>query len=158
MGFYKSITEEEEGSFDPLPAGEYLVIVEDSEYKENKKGSGMLLKLKYKVIEGPMKDRTLWENLSLEHSNHDTVVIAQKAFNSLKKALGMTEVENPEDLKNIPLKLDLGMKKNKDTDEWQNTIKKHISASGLPATPPAATPQTAAAPAAGGKKKQPWEQ
>ena len=151
-----------ENQFDPIPAGEYIAIIEDSDYVENKKGTGMMLKLTYQIIDGPMKGKKLFENLNLEHPNVQAVQIARRTLNAIGIACGVSHVADSAQLHNIPMKLDVRMK---DSEEYgmQNIIRKHLPASGE-STPTQAvnTPaQTQTAPSATGtgkgSKKHPWE-
>ena len=148
---------EQEQSFDPLPAGEYVVVVTDSDYLDNKKGTGRMLRLVYQVIEGPFKERKLFENLNLEHENQQAATIARKALNSIGMAVGVIDLKDSAQLHNIPLRLDVGIKPSEEYGP-QNRIKKHLPyKDDAPAVAP--TPQKEekkATPAQNGKK-HPWE-
>jgi hypothetical protein len=148
--------EDTEQSFDVIPAGEYIAIIEESDYKLNKKGSGMILNLKYSVIDGPMKGRKLFENLNLKHENAQAQHISQQAFNSVCKALGFTHVQDSSQLHDKPLKIEVGVSKNKETDELQNKIKKHVSLNDDTFIAPQNNGK-AESPSVDGKKKAPWE-
>jgi len=123
--------EETEESFDVLPAGEYLAIIEGSDYTQNKKGTGMILALRYQVIDGPLKGRKIFENLNIENQNKQAEQISRKALNSITKAVGLNHVQDSAQLHNIPLKITVKVKDD-ETYGKQNNIKKHEPASSQP--------------------------
>ena len=155
---YTSNPEEPESSFEPVPASEYPVIIEDSDYVDNKAGTGRILKLTYQIIDGPMKGRKIFENLNLENANPQAEQIARKALNSICMAVGIPYVQDTAQLHSIPFMITVKMK---DSPEYglQNVIRKHYSIDGsTPTTAPATAPATPATGATVGKgKKKPWE-
>jgi hypothetical protein len=162
LGFQADPNDAQEQSFDPVPAGSYPVIIEDSDYVDNKKQNGKMVKLTYQIIDGPFKGKKLFENLNLENPNDQAVQIARRTLNAICVAVGVPHVQDTAQLHNIPLMVEVKMK---DSPEYgmQNVIKKHLAIDGsAPSAPaPAAAPASkSAAPAKGatvGKKKQPWE-
>jgi hypothetical protein len=140
--------EEQESSFDVLPAGEYVVVISNSDYKPNKKGTGMLLSLEYSVIDGDQKGAKVFEHLSPEHENAQAAAIAQRALNSIMLAVGLKSIKDTTQLHDRPLKIEVHVKEDAQYGK-QNKIKRHIPMDGVIENKPA--------PAAGGKKKQPWE-
>ena len=144
-----------EDNFDALPAGEYKAIIEESDYGKTRAGDGEILKLVYKIIDGHAKDKKHFEYLVLKHPNQDTVSIAQRKFNSICVALGITDVvKDTSQLHNIPLILTLGVK-GKETDEYgiQNFVKKHLSMNSNATTTTSSPVQTNET----GVAKNPWE-
>jgi|WetSurMetagenome_2_1015567.scaffolds.fasta_scaffold03341_4 hypothetical protein len=149
--------EDGEQSFDPIPAGEYIVAIVDSDYIDNKKGTGKMLKIVYQVIDGNFKDHKIFENLNLEHQNQQAATIARKSLNSICKALDIIELKDSEQLHNIPLRLDVGIK---DNDEYgpQNKIKKHLPMNDSLKEISASVPNsTSLIKESENKKRQPWE-
>ncbi|PWI52213.1 DUF669 domain-containing protein, partial [Sulfoacidibacillus thermotolerans] len=54
--------------FDPLPDGNYVVVVEESEVRENKSGNGYHLALKLRVQGGPYRNRIIFLNQGLTNN------------------------------------------------------------------------------------------
>jgi len=161
LGFQSDPNDAQEQSFDPVPAGSYPVVIEDSDYVDNKKGNGKMVKLVYQIIDGPFKGKKLFENLNLENPNDQAVQIARRTLNAICVAVGVPHVQDTAQLHNIPFMVEVKMK---DSPEYgmQNVIKKHLAIDGsAPAAPaPAAPGPKAATPAKGatvGKGKKPWE-
>jgi hypothetical protein len=122
---------EDDNNFDPVPIDDYMVIICNSDYKRNNKDTGMNLSLTYKIIEGPFKDRIIFENLSVEHNILKTQEIAQRTYNSIKLAIGVSEINDTAELHNKPLKIKVGIK-NDQNGEPKNIVKKHFSLSDVP--------------------------
>jgi hypothetical protein len=173
MGNYKAdANDAQEDLFDPIPVGEYIAVIEDSDYLPNDNNTGSYLKLQYNIIqEGPFKGRKIFENLNLENKSQQAEQIAKRSLNAICVACGVMELQDSGQLHNIPLKLDIGMTKdNRDPTgkTMQNKIKKHIAlaqgtipADNQPATPSSNNNDTQQSPApqegAGTAKKHPWE-
>ncbi len=89
--------------FTPLPAGDYVVAISKSEYKATKAKNGHYLQLILKVVDGPDKGRTIFENLNLDNPNAIAVEIANKALNSICQACEKVGVEDSSELHSIPM-------------------------------------------------------
>lgn len=89
--------------FAPVPAGDYLAMIIDSEMKATKTGRGQYLALTLQVIDGPMANRLLWDRLTLVHDNPKTVEIAQRALSAICHAVGVLQVTDSAQLHNRPL-------------------------------------------------------
>jgi hypothetical protein len=149
--------------YTPMPAGDYTLEIVESDYTANSKGNGMLLKLKAQVVGGEFDGRSYFINLSLEHENGQTQEIAQRDFAALRRAVGVLDPQDTEELhfKAFPVKL--GVKKRKDTGEMENTIKEYVfdkladtpPANDNPRQPAAAAAARPAAASAG--KSRPWD-
>lgn len=89
----------EMGSFEALPRDDYHVKVKDSKVKDNKarvaalkEGNdipGKVTTLVFEVQEGEFKGRLLFDGMNLEHTSDQSVEIAFKELNSIKKACGI---------------------------------------------------------------------
>lgn len=129
--------------FDPLPAGKYLTVITDSEYKPTKSGSGHYLQLAFQVIEGPYKGRFIWSRLNLDNANATAVQIARAELSALCRAVGVMTPRDSVELHNLPLVITVKCKKRDDTDEITNEIKgyaKKEAAAGQPQQAAASTP------------------
>lgn len=173
LGYTADYSQPEE-DFSIVPAGEYIAIIESSDYAPNKQNTGMMLKLTWSILDGEMKGRKIFENLNLQHENAQAVIIAQKALNSICMAVGLQHIQDSSQLHGIPVILDVAVKDDK-TYGPQNRIKKHLPASrsqtasvsgqaqqqGVPSsagggfTPPPA--QGAPVGQQGQAKPQPWD-
>ena len=133
---------EPSSSFDPLPAGQYLVAITASEMKPTKTGNGSYLQLEFTVLDGEHKDRKVWDRFCLNHPNPQTVKIARGHLSALCRAVGVMQPRDSADLHNIPLTIKVKVKKRKDTDELTNEIKGYEPKSAA-SQPQAAAPSAA---------------
>ena len=117
---------EMEDSFEAVPAGEYLVVIESSDFIDTKAGTGKILKLTYQILDGRFKGQKIFENLNLQNPNKQAEQISRKALNSIGIAVGVPSIQDSAQLHNIPLKLNVTVQ---DTDDYgkQNRIKKHMA-------------------------------
>lgn len=97
-----------------LPVGRHPVIIESSEIKENSKKDGGYLQFDLKVIDGPLTGAKGAYRLNLYHSNPQTVEIAYKQLSAICHVCQVWQLEDSQQLHNIPFIVEVGMQK---TDE-----------------------------------------
>jgi hypothetical protein len=81
------------GEFKPLPDGDYLMRLTELTEKKTKNGDDMLTG-KFQVVKGPegvegAKNRIVFENFVLTHSNSKVVDITMTKLNKLAQATGI---------------------------------------------------------------------
>ncbi len=133
--------------FDPIPAGKYLAIITESQFKTTTNGVGQYLQLTFQVVEGEHKGRLLWSRLNLDNPNATTVKIARAELSAICRAVGVMAPKDSVELHNLPLVIKVGHKKRDDTGDLTNIIK------GYEKKDVAAQP----VPAATGNDKAPWQ-
>lgn len=118
---------EEKAMFPPVPAGEHIAVIEESEYIENREQTGMNLKLVWQIVDGPNKGSKLFEYLCLEHVKIGTKQQAWRTLNKINDICGFSAPDRAKDssqLHNIPMIIDVKCDIEKD---FPNSIKKHES-------------------------------
>lgn len=141
--------------FELLPVGKYLAVAVASEMKPTKTGGGEYLQLTFEIVEGEHKGRKIFERLNIRNSNKQAEDIAMRALSALCRATGVMELEDSEQLHDIPVVLDIGTEAGKGEYGPQNRIKGYSAAGGAAPQPaarpayqaPRTQPATAAAPA-----------
>jgi hypothetical protein len=145
---FNAATVEPASTFDALPKGKYLAIVIASELKPTKQRNGEYLQLTLEIIDGPGKGRKIFDRLNIRNSNKVAEDIAQRQLSALCHAVGVIELDDSDQLHNIPVTVELGIE---DSDDYgpQNRVKSYSSAGGQPPVTLKAAPKPAAeAPAA----------
>lgn len=145
--------------FDPLPAGEYPVIITASELKFTKSGDGQYLELTLEVQGGEFAGRKLFDRLNIHNSNRQAVEIAQRQLSQICHAIGVLQVKDSEQLHFKPLVAIVRIEPGKDGYEPRNVIKGYKAAAGAPVMQkPASAPQPAqtASRAPFGAAAAPW--
>ena len=162
-------TIEPQGDFDVLPPGKYSIMVDKAEVKQTKKGDGHYLELTMSILDGPAKNRKLWDRLNIQNPSQQCVDIGLRQLSALGRACGVTVVSSEDQFLG---KVCVAHVKVKDE---QNEIRTYSSLASEPRIPslippppvqgwvqqPAQlpTPQVTApryAPAAEGQGKPPW--
>lgn len=142
--------------FEPVPAGEYMVIITDSEMRATRAG-GEMLSLTHQVIEGEFKGRLIWETLNLVNANPKTVQIAQQHLSAICHAVGITQaITDSEQLHNRPLVVRVEVD-HQEGYRPRNRVKawKAIAAPAPAAAPVAPRPAAPAAPAPAARTSAP---
>jgi len=159
------------GSFEPLPVGEYIVVISSSEMKDASTGRGQYLQLVYDVIEGDYKGRKLFDRLNLVNESTQAQEIAQRALSSICRAVGVMHPQQSEELHDKPFVVKVVIRPAKGEYQASNAVREYKPLEEeQPAAPPAAAEKKApviskpaakkeeAAPAAAAAKgKKPWE-
>lgn len=157
----------DERSFDPIPAGDYLMQVIESDIQDTKDRTGQMLVLTFEILEGVNSNRRIWERLNIRNANAQAQQIAQRALADLCIAVGITTaLKNTDQLHFKPFIGRVKIREDK-TGQYgpQNSVRRYRAANGAPppqkdATPAqparrqAAAPQQRQAAAAGAR---PWK-
>ena len=117
-------------ALDPLPAGKYLAVVSESELKPTKTGGGKYLQLTFQIIDGEFKGRLVWARLNLENKSEMTVKIARGELSAICRAIGVMQPRDSVELHNVPLEINVGLKKRDDNGEFTNVIKGYAKKGG----------------------------
>lgn len=129
--------------FDPLPAGKYLAAITASEMKATKDNSGSYLQLEFTILEGKYQDRKVWDRLCLNHSNATAVKIARGNLSAICRAVGVMQPRDSVELHNLPLMINVTLKKRSDNGELTNEVKGYQARqNAAPAAAPAAVDDT----------------
>lgn len=137
-------------SFEPLPKGQYDVMIIKSDVKPTKAGTGHYIELEMQVIEGEYSGRRHWERLNVSNPNKQAEDIAKANLAAICEALGIEKINETEELHDQPFValIDIDRK-----DATRNRIVGYASAQDAPHPAPASKP--AAKPAASNRAK-PW--
>lgn len=157
---------EDERSFEPIPAGTYVLQVIESKIEDTKSGTGQMLTLTLEIVDGEYANRRIWDRLNIRNQNPDAQRIAQQSLRSLCMALGITELTDSEELHFKPFEAKITIQQDKSGQYGPQNRVRYVAGDGNSAPPPQkalarpaapARPQIKpqAAPAKGGTAK-PW--
>jgi hypothetical protein len=91
-------------SFEPIPAGWYTAMMTKSEMMPSKTG-GSFLDVVFTIIEGPYKDRKVFEKLNLVNANAITQEIAYKQLAEIAHSTGVLQIKDSQMLHGKPLRI-----------------------------------------------------
>lgn len=133
------------GQQDPVPAGWYNVVIDKSEMKPTKDGTGMRLELQFKIIDGQFTNRKIFEGLNLQNANPVAQEIAYKQLSAIAHAVKVLLVEDSSQLHNIPMKVKVKLKAASGQYEAGNSIVAYKDINEVVAATPVATAPVAPA-------------
>lgn len=149
------------GAQECVPAGWYNVMVDETEMKPTKDGSGAYLQVRFTVLDGQYVNRKIFTRMNLQNSNPTAQEIAYKQLSALCHAVNVLQLQDSVQLHGLPLKVKVKVRKDS-TGQYEDqnevtaykNINEHVDMQAAPATPtgfgaqiPGATPFTAPAPA-----------
>ena len=86
------VRETQEGnSWELLPVNEYVAQIVEASVQQPKSGDGCYLALTWKIIEGELEDRQLWQRITFVHSSEQAQTIGRKTLKDLCVALDVNE-------------------------------------------------------------------
>ena len=130
-------------SRDAIPSGSYEAVVTDSEMRATKNGLGMGINLTFEIIsEGPAKGRKVFVWINYEHPKVEAQRIGREELASLCKAVGVVELNDTDQLHNLPLMVTVGVDRN---DPTRNVVKAYKPKAAQPAQAAQKPPQAAGA-------------
>ena len=109
-----------------LPVGRHPVIIESSEVKANKANDGGYLQLNLKLIDGPQMGTTGAYRLNLYHSNPQTAEIAHRQLSAICHVIGVFNVQDSQQLHNIPFIAEVGLQKGEEAAQKGYTEVKKV--------------------------------
>lgn len=124
--------------FDPIPAGWYNAVIDQSEMKPARTEGNFYLELRFNVIDGQYVGRKLFTRLNLRNANPTAQEIAYRDLSAICHATGVVRVSNSGELHNKPMKVRVKIRAAQGEYEASNEIGgyKNISdasAGGAPA-------------------------
>jgi hypothetical protein len=114
--------------FAPLPPGEYLARMNRYDVKPTKKGDTMI-SASFQIISGDFKDRLVFENYLINHSNPKAVVVGKGKLTKYLRAVGSKAefADDPSVLERFiesPLVIEVGVEENAEYGD-RNIVKKY---------------------------------
>jgi hypothetical protein len=94
-----------------LPVGKHPVIIRSSEVKPTSDGNSGMLVFELQIIDGPSKGATGAYRLNLYHTNQQTVEIAHRQLSAVCHVTGVYNVQDSEQLHNIPFMVEVALQK-----------------------------------------------
>jgi hypothetical protein len=122
------------GSFEPIPAGTYDVVVQGIDLRTTKAGTGQYLAVRLDVTGPTHQGRVLWSNINFRNPNLTAESIGQRQLGELMDAVGLATFDDTDQLLGGRLKASVIIK---DDPQYgrRNEVKKMTSnARTLPKT------------------------
>jgi hypothetical protein len=110
-------------SLEPLPTGWYNCVIDNSEIKPTKDGTGAYLSLSFRVLDGDCAGRKVYTNLNIQNKNMVAQEIAFKQLSAICHAVGVIQCPQSELLHDKPLQLRVTLQPPKDGYDASNNVK-----------------------------------
>ena len=137
--------------YDALPAGNYDCRIANAELCTTKAGNGQYIKVRYDIVGPSHEGRVVFGNINISNPNPKAEEIGHQQLGQLMKAVGLTEVNDTDQLIGHTLNIKLAVK-----DDLQygasNEVKGFKAVAGSKAPAPVNKP-AAQAPV---QEKPPW--
>jgi hypothetical protein len=145
-------------SRDPLPEGEYTLKCVESDTKETASG-GTMIAAKFEVVKGPYAGRFLWNNFNVVNRSEKAQEIGRRQLVSWAHAAGKPGSNDTDQLLERPFNAVVGVEKGTGGYSDRNNIRSYLipTESAKPASRVVEDAPKPAAPPAGPKSKQPWD-
>lgn len=145
--------------FEPVPAGWYNVMIDDTELRPTKKADGAYLNVRFNILDGQYAGQKIFQRLNLQNPSEAAKEIAFKQLSALCHAVGMLQIAESTELHGKPLKVRVKVVKSEEYGDSNDiTSVKNINdptpgasnVVGFPNPNPSAVPGRPAAPAGWG--------
>lgn len=77
---------------EPIPAGEYLMCIRNTDIVATKLGNGSMVKIEGEVLEGQYAGRKVFDNINIVNPSEQAARIGQAQLRQLCEAVGITGV------------------------------------------------------------------
>lgn len=151
-GQFNANEQKEMTNFEPLPAGEYVARIVESEMKPTSSGTGHYLQLVFQIMSPGYDTRKVFNNLNLDNPNPKAVDIANRELGAICKAVGKPVIQDSVELHGLPMTIKLKVSPATEKYAASNSITAYSAANGaapMSTAPAAAVPSNPALQPAG---------
>lgn len=132
LQFNAAQVEPQKTNFDPIPAGNYVAQVVESDIKPTK--SGQALNLTLEILDGPCRNRKVWARLNIKNDSAQAQQIAQAQLSALCHAIGVINLTDTQQLHGKPVRIRVKVRPAEGTYAASNDV------TGFEAVPGGAVP------------------
>ena len=152
-----SVEIEERPSRQPVPNGNYVALITDSEIKTTKRGDGRYLQLVWEITKGEHKGRMIWDRLNVENPNPTAVKIAQQDLAAICTAMGKGGIDDSDELHYKEITIAVQVSPASNGHDASNEIKGYSAPAGAAPVAPVAQEAAFVDDIPGGASAKPWE-
>ena len=113
-------------SFEPIPAGEYILQITSADLKETKSGTGLMVNVCFDIIGPEYQGRKIFQNFNIRNDNTVAENIGRQQLKALTVAAGITaDLSDTDQLLGATVKAGVIIKPAKDGYDASNSIKSY---------------------------------
>ncbi len=135
---------QDQGSFDPIPAGWYTASIAGAELRQTKAGTGEYIAVQYSVTGPTHEGRVVFANLNIRNPNPKAEEIGLRQLGEIMRCIGLASVEDTDQLIGGNLKIKVTIKTDPTGQYDPSNEVKGFKAAGSGTPAPQAAPQAAA--------------
>jgi hypothetical protein len=147
---------QEEGGFEPLPAGDYTATITESSLNDTKAGTGQYIKLRMDITGPSHEGRVVFANLNIRNPTQKAEEIGRQQLGTIMKAIGLSALQDTDELIGGSVAIKVAIRK---SEEWgdQNDVRSFKAVSGgIPSQPSQSAPQQPEPQKPAGGNQPPW--
>jgi hypothetical protein len=99
-GGFDTHSVEPQTDFAVIPPGKYPVVVEKAVVKATKTNTGHYLELTLSILDGPFKNRKVWDRINIQNPSSQCVEIGLRSLAALGQAIGLASISDTDQLVN----------------------------------------------------------
>ena len=141
--------------FEPLPAGDYEVVIIQSELRRNKANTGAYIAMTYQVVSGQYQNRLVFDNINIHNASAKAQEIGRQSLAKIGKAVGVSKIVDTASLHGRPFMVRVAVRPADESRGFKagNDVKDYFAVSGNDTPPAASTPP----PAPASNSTAPWK-
>lgn len=134
------------GGYDLLPDGWYSAAITKAELNNTKAGTGQKIDIRYDITGPTHQGRVVFGSLNIRNPNQKAEEIGRQQLGDVMRAIGLTKVEDTEQLVGGTLQIKIKTKPGDGQYEARNEVGGWKSAGGAVPVPAASAPSAKAPP------------
>lgn len=145
---------EDQGGFEPIPAGQYNVRIAEAEITDTKAGTGQYIKMRLDVTGPSHEGRVIFSNLNIKNPSQKAEEIGRQQLGTIMRAIGLPSLTDTDQLVGGNLSVKVSVRKSEEYGD-QNEIKSYKAIEGSSAPMPTKS-GSSEQPKAAASGKPPW--
>jgi len=129
--------DDNDGSFEPLPAGWYTANITGTELKDTKDGTGKYIAMRYDITGPTHQGRVIFDNINIVNKNPKAEDIGRRDLGKIMKAVKLEEMNDTDELCGKSLGVKLKIEPAKDGYDAKNRVAAFKPSEGNASSPPA---------------------
>lgn len=101
---------QDQGSFDPIPAGWYTATIAGAELRQTKAGTGEYIAVQYNVTGPTHEGRVVFGNLNIRNPNPKAEEIGLRQLGDIMRCIGLASVQDTDQLIGGTLQIKVSIK------------------------------------------------
>lgn len=147
---------QDQGGFEPVPAGWYTASIAGAELRQTKAGTGEYIAVQYNITGPTHEGRVVFGNLNIRNPNPKAEEIGLRQLGEIMRCIGLASVQDTDQLIGGTLQIKLSIRTDPTGQYEPSNDVKAFKAAGNGTPAPAPQQQSAPAPQQPAASAPPW--